>query len=157
MVHVSVQVVSSYVTPWLSNTCLISVISFVITLYNNTSVALYHHVSLHSQCTSQNVRSVFVHWTCGHDEESLTLTDATHRTSSLSSSTELADTTKNHWHSLTRLAERPVCVRPLNLRTQWRFAEVADAVKTCCSLSWVMCSVCNHEAEWTPFRTHDFS
>jgi hypothetical protein len=31
MVHVSVQVVSSYVTPWLSNTCLISVISFVIT------------------------------------------------------------------------------------------------------------------------------
>jgi hypothetical protein len=33
MVHVSVQVVSSYVTPWLSNTCLISVISFVITLY----------------------------------------------------------------------------------------------------------------------------
>jgi hypothetical protein len=29
---VSVQVVSSYVTPWLSNTCLISVISFVITL-----------------------------------------------------------------------------------------------------------------------------
>jgi hypothetical protein len=34
MVHVSVQVVSSYVTPWLSNTCLISVISFVITLYN---------------------------------------------------------------------------------------------------------------------------
>jgi hypothetical protein len=32
MVHVSVQVVSSYVTPWLSNTCLISVISFVITL-----------------------------------------------------------------------------------------------------------------------------
>jgi hypothetical protein len=35
MVHVSVQVVSSYVTPWLSSTCLISVISFVITLYNN--------------------------------------------------------------------------------------------------------------------------
>jgi hypothetical protein len=35
MVHVSVQVVSSYVTPWLSNTCLISVISFVITLYKN--------------------------------------------------------------------------------------------------------------------------
>jgi hypothetical protein len=35
MVHVSVQVVSSYVTPWLSNTCLISVISFVITLYTN--------------------------------------------------------------------------------------------------------------------------
>jgi hypothetical protein len=34
MVHVSVQVVSSYVTPWLSNTCLISVISFVVTLYN---------------------------------------------------------------------------------------------------------------------------
>jgi hypothetical protein len=33
MVHVSVQVVSSYVTPWLSNTGLISVISFVITLY----------------------------------------------------------------------------------------------------------------------------
>jgi hypothetical protein len=33
MVHVSVQIVSSYVTPWLSNTCLISVISFVITLY----------------------------------------------------------------------------------------------------------------------------
>jgi hypothetical protein len=33
MVHVSVQVVSSYVTPWLSNTCLISVISFVIALY----------------------------------------------------------------------------------------------------------------------------
>jgi hypothetical protein len=33
MVHVSVQVVSSYVTPWLSNTCLISVIYFVITLY----------------------------------------------------------------------------------------------------------------------------
>jgi hypothetical protein len=35
MVHVSVQVVSSYVTPWLSNTYLISVISFVITLYMN--------------------------------------------------------------------------------------------------------------------------
>jgi hypothetical protein len=34
---VSVQVVSSYVTPWLSNTCLISVISFVITLYNTNS------------------------------------------------------------------------------------------------------------------------
>jgi hypothetical protein len=34
MVHVSVQVVSSYVTPWLNNTCLISVISFVMTLYN---------------------------------------------------------------------------------------------------------------------------
>jgi hypothetical protein len=33
MVLVSVQVVSSYATPWLSNTCLISVISFVITLY----------------------------------------------------------------------------------------------------------------------------
>jgi hypothetical protein len=33
MVHVSVQVVSSYVTLWLSNTCLILVISFVITLY----------------------------------------------------------------------------------------------------------------------------
>jgi hypothetical protein len=33
MVHVNVQVVSFYVTPWLSNTCLISVISFVITLY----------------------------------------------------------------------------------------------------------------------------
>jgi hypothetical protein len=38
MVHVSVQVVSSYVTPWLSNTCLISVISFVITLYLLTAV-----------------------------------------------------------------------------------------------------------------------
>jgi hypothetical protein len=36
MVHVSVQVVSSYVTPRLSNTCLISVISFVITLYYTT-------------------------------------------------------------------------------------------------------------------------
>jgi hypothetical protein len=36
MVHVSVQVVSSYVTPWLSNTCLISVISFVIILYVKT-------------------------------------------------------------------------------------------------------------------------
>jgi hypothetical protein len=47
MVHVSVQVVSSYVTPWLSNTGLISVISFVITLYfEETKVYVYgclHH------------------------------------------------------------------------------------------------------------------
>jgi hypothetical protein len=40
MVHVSVQVVSSYVTPWLSNTCLISVIYFVITLYIPVSFEL---------------------------------------------------------------------------------------------------------------------
>jgi hypothetical protein len=41
MVHVSVQVVSSYVTPWLSNTGLISVISFVITLYMAGSKFVY--------------------------------------------------------------------------------------------------------------------
>jgi hypothetical protein len=87
------------------------------------TLTMYHYVSLHSQCTSQNVRSVFVHWTCGHDEESLTLTDATRRTSGLRSSTELADAMKNHWHSLTRLTERPVCVRPLNLRTPWRITD----------------------------------
>jgi hypothetical protein len=29
-----------------------------------------HHVSLHSLCHSQNVRSVLVHWTQGHDEDS---------------------------------------------------------------------------------------
>jgi hypothetical protein len=38
MVHVSVQVVSSYVKPWLCNTSLISVISFVITLYINAYI-----------------------------------------------------------------------------------------------------------------------
>jgi hypothetical protein len=63
------------------------------------TLTVYHYVSLHSQ----NVRSVFVNRTCGHDEESL---------------------------ALTRLTERPVCVRPLNLRTRRRLAVIADAVKT---------------------------
>jgi hypothetical protein len=44
MVHVSVQVVASYVTPWLSNTCLISVISFVITLYINSGHKMQYRV-----------------------------------------------------------------------------------------------------------------
>jgi hypothetical protein len=48
MVHVSVQVVSSYVTPWLSNTCLISVISFVITLYNTGNGRLHEDGAVHS-------------------------------------------------------------------------------------------------------------